>query len=81
MSRGIIGMKEMAQIFAVTDDLGIHRERVTVPLEKEGHGGVRRAADGKIEVVVPTKIELMAWISTLKGQLESLGIVQQDKEF
>ena len=81
MPSGIIGMKDMAQIFTVTDELGIHRERVTVPLEKEGYGDVRRAADGKIEVVVPAKIVVTVWISTLKEQLESLGIVQEDKEF
>ncbi len=80
MPKGIIGMKEMGEVFEVTDSLEIHRERVTVPLEKEGQGAVRRAADGKIEIVVPAKLALAAWLPTLKAELVKLGIEPRDKE-
>ena len=52
MTEDIIGMREMGAIFSVTDGFGISREQISVPLEKEDPGVVRRLPTGEIEIVV-----------------------------
>ena len=42
MADDIIGMREMIVIFSVTDEYGVDREHISVPLEKEDPGAVRR---------------------------------------
>ena len=69
----IIGMREMGAIFGITDDYGIHREQISVPLEKEDPGGVRRLATGEVEIVVPLTVPIEDWLDTLKSGLEALG--------
>ena len=73
MAERIIGMREMRLIFEVTDAWGIDREEITVPLEMEGPGAVRRLPDGKIEIVVPGEVPLEGWLSTLGDELEKMG--------
>ena len=75
MAERIIGMKEMQLIFGVTDAWGIDREEVTVPLEMEGFGSVKRLPDGKIEIVVPGEVSLKEWCGTLEEKLKELGII------
>ncbi len=74
MARGIIGMREMRLVFSVTDALGIDRESITVPLEMEGPGEVRRLPGGKVEIVVPGKAPLKTWLPTLREELQRLGL-------
>jgi len=66
-------MRDMELIFQVTDDLGIHREQVSVPLEKGGAGAVRRLPDGSLEIVVPNTMPLERWLPTLRQELARLG--------
>jgi hypothetical protein len=69
----VIGMDDMRVVFAVTDALGIHRERVSVSLEKEDPGVVRRLPSGEVEIVVPKTAPLEEWVAALKRGLEELG--------
>ncbi len=73
MAEDVIGMEEMRVVFAVTDALGIHRELVSVPLEKEDPGAVRRLPGGEIEVVVPRTAPLEEWVAALRRGLAELG--------
>ena len=73
MNEEIIGMREMGAIFDVTDELGIDREQISVPLEKEDPGAVRRLPSGEIEIVVPLAVPIEEWVATLKSNLEALG--------
>ncbi|MBI4234381.1 MAG: hypothetical protein HY686_08070 [Chloroflexi bacterium] len=75
MSEGVIGMEDMRLIFTVTDAMGIHRERVSVPLGKEDPGAVRMLPGGEVEIVVPATTPLEAWLPILKQELERLGFV------
>ena len=49
MSEDIIGMREMGAIFTVTDEYGVDREEISVPLGKEDPGAVRRLPTGEVE--------------------------------
>ena len=44
---------ELARISPVTDELGLSRESLTVPLAMEGDGRVARTRTGRIEITLP----------------------------
>ena len=60
----IIGMAEMIAIFGVTDDYGVDREQISVPLE----------------IVVPLTVPIEEFADSLKGRLEALGYTLVDEE-
>ena len=72
MNEDIIGMQEMGAIFGVTDALGVDREQISVPLEKEDPGMVRRLPTGEIEIVVPRTVPVEEWLASLTSSLEQL---------
>ena len=63
----------MQLVFAVTDALGIDRESVSVPLEKEDPGSVRRLSGGELEIVVPLTVPAQEWVKKLAQDLKALG--------
>lgn len=71
---GPITMAEMNRIFAVTDELGLSREALVVPLEPVGEGEVRKMAGGKIWIAIPETIPLEEWLPALKERLLELGV-------
>lgn len=73
MTDDVIGMADMQLVFAVTDALGIDRESVSVPLEKEDPGSVRRLPDGELEIVVPLTVPAQEWVKKLAQDLKALG--------
>ena len=80
MTDDIIGMREMNAVFSVTDDFGIDREIISVPLEKQGNGDVRRLPNGEIEIVVPMAMPIESWLDTLRSGLEALGFTPGEGE-
>lgn len=78
MVEGIIGMEDMGLIFEVTDAMGIDRESISVPLEKEDPGAVRRLPNGEIEIVVPVSVPREEWVETLRAELEKLGFEMEE---
>ena len=72
-------MEDMMAVYEVTDLFGIDREIISVPLEKEGDGGVRRQPDG-LEIVVPAAGPTSDWLQTLEGTLEEFGYEREDEE-
>ena len=80
MSDDIIGMREMSAIFGVTDTYGVDRERMSVPLEKQDPGAVRRLPSGELEIVVPLTVPIEAWLETLQAGLEELGYAPVEEE-
>ena len=73
MADDIIGMADMGVVFAVTDALGIDRELISVPLEKEDPGSVKRLASGEVEIVVPLTVPQDEWVKRLMADLKELG--------
>ncbi len=78
MLEGIIGMEDMGLIFEVTDAMGIDRESISVPLEKEDPGAVRRLPNGEIEIVVPASVPEEEWVAKLRAELEKLGFEMEE---
>ena len=79
MVEGIIGMEDMGRIFEVTDAMGIDRESISVPLDKEDPGAVRMLPGGEIEIVVPESVPAEEWAATLREELERLGFEVEEE--
>ena len=77
----IVGMDEMRRVFAVIDELGIHREKVEVPLSPQGEGRVRLLPSGKIEIVLPETTPLDQWIAYLRQELDKMPVPRQKVEY
>ena len=60
-----VGMKEITEIFAVTDALGIHREMLVIPLGPATPGRVRWLPSGKLEITVEASRPLDEWLKEL----------------
>ena len=69
-----IGMREMNLIFGVTDELGLSREVIEVPLFPKGLGAVSRMSNGKFEITIPVETELAKWLPTLREKLIELSV-------
>ncbi len=61
----VVTMKEIDAIFAVTDALGVHREKLVIPLGPSTPGRVRRLASGKLEITVEASRPLADWLREL----------------
>jgi hypothetical protein len=78
MPEEIIGMREMLAIFEVTDSLGIDRESISVPLEKEDPGSISLLDNGEIEIVVPISIPIESWVSHLLHEMGEMGFTSEN---
>jgi hypothetical protein len=61
----VVTMKEIDAIFAVTDALGIHREKLVIPLGPDSPGRVRVMPSGKLEIVVDADTPIETWVQAL----------------
>ena len=68
----IITMADMAVVFSVTDDFGIHRESVSVELAREDPGEVS-VSGGQVEITLPASREPADFASTIRSELEASG--------
>ncbi|MFZ0887015.1 MAG: hypothetical protein WA005_01055 [Candidatus Binataceae bacterium] len=66
-----IGLKEIEQIFAVIEPLGISREAVVIRLQREHPGRVARGAGGKLEIVVERDADFSEWIKGLADRVRA----------
>jgi hypothetical protein len=60
-----VTLKEIHEVFAVTDALGISREAIVIPLGPGRPGRVRRLPSGKLEIVVDADVPLAEWLAGL----------------
>ena len=68
----IITMDDMAVVFSVTDDFGIHRESVSVELAREDPGEIS-VNGGKVEITLPASLSPSDFASTIRSELEISG--------
>lgn len=61
----VVTMKEIDAIFAVTDPLGIHREKLVIPLGPASPGRVRVLPNGKLEITVDADRPFEEWVGEL----------------
>ena len=66
-----VTLKEIQDIFSVTDAMGVSREALVIPLSPCGRGGVRRLPIGKLEIVVPAETPLAEWLQTLPTLIQA----------
>jgi len=69
-----VTLREIQQIFEVTDRLGIHREQIVIPLAPRRPGRVRRIPTGKIEIVVESEGRFEDWVGGLEAELRRVGV-------
>ncbi len=69
-----VTLREIQQIFEVTDRLGIHREQIVIPLAPRHPGRVRRMPTGKIEIVVESEGRFEDWVGGLEAELRRVGV-------
>ncbi|HBH01026.1 MAG: hypothetical protein A2W08_00530 [Candidatus Rokubacteria bacterium RBG_16_73_20] len=69
----VVTMKEIDAIFAVTDALGIHREKLVIPLGPATPGRVRRLPSGKLEITVDAARPIEEWVRELPGLITAAG--------
>ncbi len=67
-----ITLKEIEQIFSVTDELGIPREALVIPLRTENPGRIALMKDGKLEIVVDRDGDFEDWLTRLEPSIRSL---------
>jgi hypothetical protein len=60
-----VTLKEIQEVFAVTDAMGISREALVIPLAPGRPGRVRRLPSGKLEIVVDAEVPLAEWLGRL----------------
>ena len=64
-----VTLAEIERIFSILDRLGISREAVVIPLRPTHPGGVRRLANGKLEIQVESEMALEEWLPELERML------------
>ena len=69
----IITMADMAAVFSVTDDYGIHRESVSVELAREDPGAVSFTPTGSVEITLPASRSPDDYAATIRAELEANG--------
>jgi hypothetical protein len=68
----VVTIREIEKIFQVTDRLGIHREKLVIPLAPRHPGRARRMAGGKIEIVAESQDDFDQWLTKLEPELVRL---------
>ena len=69
----VVTMKEIDAIFAVTDALGVHREKLVIPLGPATPGRVRKLLNGKFEITVEAARPLDVWLRELPALIAAAG--------
>lgn len=69
----ILDQATMQRLFAVTDEIGISREAITVPLAMQGEGKVARTRTGRFEITLPDLDDLGPFLASLPERLRELG--------
>ncbi len=68
-----VSFNEITRILDVTDQLGLDREMIEIPLGAERPGRIRTLANGKIEIVVDSGLPFEAWLAAAEPQLRQLA--------
>jgi len=61
----VVSFAQINRILELTDQLGLNREWVEIPLSPEQPGLVRRLSNGKLEIVVDADQPFDEWLNSL----------------
>lgn len=67
-----VSFKQISKILELTDQLGLNREWVEIPLTPEAPGVVRKLPNGKLEIVVDAVQPFEQWLATLEPQIKQV---------
>tara|TARA_Y100000590_G_scaffold30911_1_gene34281 strand:- start:3349 stop:3606 length:258 start_codon:yes stop_codon:yes gene_type:complete len=83
MCKKIIDMKDMMSLYEITDQFGIDRELIEVPLEKDGDGAINILDNNRLQIIIPSNISIDRWLATLENTLIQLGfcVVEEENEW
>ena len=70
----LIGTEDLNKVLAMTDTLGLSRERVRIPVIPHGVGSVDLLASGEVQIVLPADGPLDEWLPTLRTRLERITL-------
>lgn len=68
----VVTLKEIQEIFVVTDRIGISREALVIPLKPKNPGSIKKTPGGKIEIIVDATQDFRDWLGGLEPKLRSL---------
>jgi hypothetical protein len=66
-----VTLREIQEVFTVTDAMGLSRELLVIPLGPGRPGRVRRLPSGKIEIVVDAERPLGEWLAELPALIQA----------
>ncbi len=66
-----VTLREIHEVFAVTDAMGLSRELLVIPLGPGRPGRVRRLPPGEIEIVVDAERPLGEWLAELPALIQA----------
>jgi hypothetical protein len=64
-----VTIREIEEIFSVTDRMGVSREELVIPLSPRHPGRVRRMPNGTIEIVVDAEADFAEYVAGLEDQI------------
>jgi hypothetical protein len=67
-----VSFKQISRILELTDQLGLNREWVEIPLTPESPGVVRRLPNGKLEIIVDAVQPFEQWLAALPAQIQAV---------
>lgn len=68
----VVTLKEIEQVFAILDDLGLSREAVVIPLKPAHPGGVRLLPDDRLEIVLDSQAPLDESLAAVRKAIEAI---------
>ena len=67
-----VSFQQINKILELTDELGINREWVEVPLGAESPGVVRKLSNGKLEIIVDADEPFENWLEGLETKIREV---------
>ena len=67
--QSVVGTKEINQILAVTDRMGLSREWVEIPLGTQSPGKISKLPNGKLQIIVDADRPLDQFLGGLEGEI------------
>lgn len=65
-----VSFQQISQILELTDQLGLDREWIEIPLSAESPGLVRKLKSGKLEIIVDADRPFDQWLTDLPSQIQ-----------
>jgi hypothetical protein len=65
-----VSFQQISKILELTDQLGLDREWIEIPLSTESPGLVRKLKSGKLEIIVDADRPFDQWLADLPSQIQ-----------